>query len=238
VNTLFDQATYYAPRYKPFPLEGYPVNSLFGFRSGGVDEEGNGIIINKDGEEFEAKDAATFKIDDLVYLGSVSPTYFGGIYTNLSYKNLTLDLLFTYKGGHVSRMPHPLYIDAYAVSTNTHESLENRWRKPGDENIEGILPSLRPSTSYYYNEDYGMYHTDTRVFKADYLRFRKVSLSYNLNIKGSGKPKSILFYGEVRNLALFTKNKLGIDPDYIDPYTGSLRLTEPMNFILGIRASF
>lgn len=237
VENIFDQASYFAPRYKPFPLEGYPVNSLFAFKYGGIDSSGNGLIVNNAGEEFPAYAASTFSIDDLVHVGSVSPTYFGGITSNVRFKQFTLDLLFTYKGGHVSRKPHPIYFDGYAVSRNTHKSIANRWRIPGDENIDGILPALSTSGLYYGAQDYGMYHTDDKVFDADHLRFRKVSLSYDMNSILNKKLASLVLYGEIRNIALFTKNKLDIDPDFINPYTGALRLSEPLNFIFGIRAS-
>jgi len=237
VENIVDQASFYAPRYKPFPLEGYPVNSLFAYKYGGVDSEGNGIIINKDGETFPASEAGNFTVDDLIYAGSVSPTFFGGITSNLKYKQFSLDLLFTYKGGHVSRTPHPLYMDGYSVSTNTHESITKRWKNPGDENIEGVLPALKPASLYYGTTDYGMFHTDDKVFDADLLRFKSLSLSYNLLISNPKFSTSLVFFGEMRNIALFTKNKLDIDPDFINPYTGSLMLSEPMNFIFGVRAS-
>lgn len=237
VQSIVDQASFYAPRFKPFPLEGYPVNSLFAFKYGGIDSSGTGLIINNEGEVLPASFASTFTVDDLFHVGSVSPTYFGGITSNLKYKNFTLDLLFTYKGGHVSRMPHPIYFDAYSVSTNTHKSIANRWRNPGDENIDGILPALRPSGVYYGAEDYGMFHTNDKVFDADHLRFRKVSLSYDMSSIFNSKNTTLSVYGEVRNIAVFTKNKLDIDPDFIDPYTGNLRLSNPTNFIIGIRAT-
>jgi TonB-linked SusC/RagA family outer membrane protein len=237
VENTSDVSTYFAGRSRATPLTGFPINALFAYRSGGIDANGDGIILAPDGTEYNAQDVAVLKSADLVYMGSVSPTFYGGINTSLLYKQFTLDLLFTYKGGHVSRMPHPLYVEGYTVSGNTHNSVNNRWKSPGDESIEGILPALRPSGVYYSNEDLGMYHIDKRVFEAGMFRFRKLSLSYNLK-PASKPPLAIQLYGEIRNIFLLTRNKLGIDPDYIDPYTGTLRLRQPTSFTVGIRINY
>jgi len=237
VENTSDVSTYFAGRARATPLQGFPINALFAYRSGGIDANGDGIILSSNGTEYNAQDVAVLKSADLVYMGSVSPTYYGGINSTVNYKQFTLDLLFTYKAGHVSRMPHPLYVEGYTVPGNTHNSINNRWRSPGDENIEGILPALRPSGVYYSNEDFGMYHTDKRVFEAGLFRFRKLSFSYNW-IPASKSILALKLYSEIRNIFLLTKNKLGIDPDYIDPYTGTLRLTQPTSFIVGIRINY
>ncbi len=237
INTT-DVSTYFAGRFRPSPLEGYPVNSLFAYRSGGVDENGEGIVRSKVGRPYPARSVSVLTADDLRFMGSATPAFYGGITTNLKYKQFTLDLLFTYKGGHKSRMPHPLYLQGYGISSNTHRSIADRWMEPGDEDIPGILPALKPETVYYSNQDYGMFHTDKRVFDAGFIRFRKASLAYNFEIKKTNNPIPIQVYGEVRNIGILARNRLGIDPDYIDPYTGILRLSEPTSFVFGLRASF
>jgi hypothetical protein len=174
--------------------------------------------------------------EDLVYSGQTAPKYFGGFTSTVEYKNFMLTTNFTYKGGHISRMPMPLYGTAVGLG-NTHESITDRWTTPGDEMKPGILPAVDGNKVLWTQWRVPAFRNDIRVFDASSIKFRNIVLSYNTTFGGSKKYRAQIF-GEVKNVALFTKNKLGIDPDYINPYSGQLRLTEPRTFTIGIKTSF
>ena len=80
--------------------------------------------------------------------------------------------------------------------------------------------------------------TDDRVFDADYFKFQKVTLTYDFNVPIAGKKQSIQIYGEARNIATWAKNDLGLDPDFVNPYSGAIRLTDPFTFTFGLRGTF
>jgi hypothetical protein len=214
-------------------LEGYPISALNNYVSGGLTSTGDYITITADGSEVIGSEAYGLELEDLVFSGQVSPKYYGGFNTSLSYLKFTLSVNFTYQGGHVSRYPMPDY--AYVISGNTHESIANTWQIAGDENKEGILPSIQGPDYNTTQWRVPAFRTDNRVFDASHIRLRNIVLSYNTNIKSK---INLQIFGEIKNVAVFTKNELDIDPASINPYTGQLRFTEPRSFIIGIKTNF
>lgn len=216
--------------------EGFPISALYNFQYAGLNQYGNYLYRTADGGIVEGRDSGTLLFEDLVYSGQTTPKYYGGFNTIVSYKGLSLNLLLTYKAGYVSRLPMLDY-NAAAFTGNTHETIANVWTRPGDELKDGVLPA-------YYNEETDVINSldnswrnnafanDARYFDASHIRFKNVRLSYD-TVFGGKKQFNIQVYGLVQNLAVFTKNNLGIDPDYINPYTGALRFTEPRNYALG-----
>jgi TonB-linked SusC/RagA family outer membrane protein len=215
---------------------GMPISLMYNWRSAGVNSVGEYLTYRADGTTVEGNDAYSLLFEDLVYSGQTDPKYFGGFTSTVEYKRFMLTANFTYKGGHISRMPMPSYGVAVGGS-NTHRSIADSWSKAGDENKPGVLPAANGNEVLWTQWHVPAFRTDNRVFDASSLRFRNVVLSYNTTF-GGGKKYRAQIFGEVKNVALFTKNKLGIDPDYINPYSGQLRFTEPRSFTVGIKTSF
>lgn len=237
VDTPYQYASNFINKFSSTAyIEGNPIGSIYAYQNAGLDENGHRLLYNAAGDVIPVAEAGTLLADDIAYVGQVSPTYYGGITTNLSYKDFTLDLLFTYKGGHVSRMPELNYLNAMTVGANTHNSISNRWMEPGDENTAGLLPVLEVYRTNLL-EDRNLL-TDDRVFDADYFKFQKVTLTYDFNVPIAGKKQSIQIYGEARNIATWAKNDLGLDPDFVNPYSGAIRLTDPFTFTFGLRGTF
>jgi hypothetical protein len=113
------------------------------------------------------------------------PKYFGGITNNFAYKNLDLGFQFTFSGGN--------YFMDQAMQDATQrvaeypwlEFYENRWKKPGD-----IAKYPRP---FWNNNvlmedgsllgigDFRQRALSSYMYKADYLRFKNITLGYTLN---------------------------------------------------------
>lgn len=212
---------------------GNPISALYNYRSAGINSTGDYLTYDKEGNVYTGADASTLFFEDLVNSGQTTPKYFGGISAGLDYKKFKLDLLLSYKGGHVSRMPIPNY--GYAGSIfNTHESIAKTWRLAGDENKPGILPAMLGTVSTQSTWIAGAFNTDARVFDATSLRLKTIVLSYNTSF-GAKNKRHIQLFAEMKNVWVWTKNDLDIDPDFINPYNGQLRLTDPRSYTLGFK---
>ena len=91
----------------------------------------------------------------------------------------------------------------------------NFWRKPGDENVPGMLPApdLTNDGREYYNLIW--FANDKNVLKADYIKVRDIALSYNFapvlpRIKKLSSAKLTL---QVQNPFSWYRNDVGIDPE-------------------------
>ena len=216
--------------------EGFPISALYNFQYAGLNQYGNYLYNTANGGIVEGRESGTLIFDDLVYSGQTTPKYYGGFNTTASYKGLSLNLLLTYKAGYVSRMPMLNYNTA-AFTGNTHETIANIWTRRGDELKDGVLPAYYDGETDVINSldnswRNNAFANDAHYFDAAHIRFKNVRLSYDM-IFGTKKQFNLQVYGLVQNLAVFTKNKLGIDPDFINPYTGTLRFAEPRSYALG-----
>lgn len=217
-NTFFKEEQYlsymnYMPTYIG-TLEGYSTDKLFVFRYAGLNENGQPLVYNKDGEIMTPADKIE-SVDDLLYVGHQNPTVFGGVTLNVRWKNFTLYSLFTYQfGGHFMRPTLSGYI------TNTYSrdwakmtaDIADRWREPGDElktNVPGMTSDYIAVSRYKYS--------DINVEKSDYLRWRTVSLTYSFSnslISKIGIGGANIGIAMSNIGLLWKSNKAGIDPDY------------------------
>jgi len=238
VVSAFENANFFLNGGTSGAREGFPFSAMHNFRDAGLNQYGNYQYEAADGTIYTGADASAMVFEDLVYSGQTAPKYYGGFNTNVSYKDFSLDVLLTYKGGYVSRKPMVNYNVAVGTG-NTHQSIANAWTQPGDELNDGVLPT-------YVNEELGggavytsrtrwnqlIFRNDSHFFDASHMRLKNVRLSYNTPF-GTKKQFNLQVFALAQNLAVITKNKLGIDPDFINPYTGQLRFTDPKSFALG-----
>ena len=59
-------------------IGGYATDKMFAFRWAGLDENGQPLVYNKDGETVSATESIS-SIDDLVLVGHSTPTVYGGV---------------------------------------------------------------------------------------------------------------------------------------------------------------
>jgi len=218
------------------PIQGQALGSLYTFKYAGLNEHGNAMIYNGKGEKVLA-DLPTFDPKDLgaiQYQGNTTPPYFGGLSNTFTYQNFELYTLFTFKAGHKFMRPTADPIFQIAYNRIAQADLANRWRVPGDElktNVPAIDPLHTSNDSYV--------HSDYFVENASYIRFRDLTLTYNIPVKKLGwtafQMLSVSATG--RNLALWTANKEGIDPDYLDDLTSSV-LPPSRSFVFSVKATF
>lgn len=142
--------------------------------------------------------------NDRVIIGNPNPDLFGSVFTNLTYKQWNLDVLFNYTLGN----------DVYNYTRNQLESMSNfdnqtaavlnRWKADGD-----VTNTPRAN----YGDPMGNSRfSDRWIEDGSYVRLKNISLSYALPIKSS-VISSCTFFATGENLLTLTRYK-GLDPEF------------------------
>lgn len=214
-------------------VEGYAREALWSYRWAGLDDRGNPTIYGDKDEKVKVP-----VMSSLVNNGTFRAPYSGGFTNILHYKDFFTSVFLTYNFGNVIRRYTPdMY--GYAFSTNYDARIAERWRKPGDEahtDLAAITPSFDPTDFYDGRERVIQYSTNSEMSGA-YIRLREVQLGYQLPASLLKRTflNSVSFVAQMNNVALWKKNKYGIDPDAVDPMTGTYYLPEPRVTTLTLR---
>ncbi|WP_051315982.1 SusC/RagA family TonB-linked outer membrane protein [Algoriphagus vanfongensis] len=215
-----------------YPVEGYPLYSMFSYPWAGLNpDNGNpqGILDGSPSEDFTSIIRES-GIDDLVFHGSARPTVFGSIRNTLGWKGVSLSFNITYKLGYYYRRNSVLY-NSLLRGNPGHADYALRWQNPGDElstNVPSVPgnPNLNRDNLYRYSE--------ALVEKGDHIRFQDISLSYRFQ-NSFVKTKvldNLEIYSYINNLGILWK----ASSDPLDP---EFRNLNPMrSFSLGLRGSF
>lgn len=203
-------------------VNGYSMNSMFVFRNAGLDANGLTQVYNSKGTKMGT--TQTLYFNDLKYAGRKYAPYYGSYNANITFKRFNLYALFTYQFGNVFLKPsiNNYITQYYSLNYDISADIAKRWQNPGDESKTNV-PGLNGTATNVANSLTRYQNSDINVLKGDYVRFREVSLSYQLPALGMVsrivKDASLAF--AVRNLGLlWTANKQGYDPDYAN-YPGS-----------------
>jgi TonB-linked SusC/RagA family outer membrane protein len=220
-------------------IKGKPRNSLYAIRYAGLNDEGQPTAYKLDGTIVDSRN--DLDPEDLVFSGTYDPPYHLSLSNDITFKQFDLSFLIIYYGGHVQRDVasgyYPIYSSPDDLSTNLDKMVGNYWQEPGDEADIYKFPVNRTSIKSAVTNiwKYG----DIHVQKADYVKLRNVSLTYNL-------PKPFLdkanisrlnFVFDVRNPLSWFANKNNLDPE---AWTGqSSRGTAVMpTYTFGINLNF
>jgi TonB-linked SusC/RagA family outer membrane protein len=202
-------------------IEGYPVSSLFSVAFTGLSSEGMPQFINEEGEVAGSVNMQSYVSQYLKYEGPVDPPITGGLNSTLRWKDLSLNVFFSYQFGNKIRL-YPAFKAKYSDMDALPKEFYDRWLLPGDENttdIPGILDAFRYSSvgnAYPYN----VYnYSDVRVADGSFIRLKSVSLSYSLPKTITSKLagiKGVSFTLAGNNLwLLYSDKKLkGQDPEF------------------------
>ncbi len=206
-------------------VEGYPVRSLFSIVYKGLDPEtGIPSFVDHTGNISNNVYMQSTNIDNLKYEGSVEPTYVGGISNNFTYKNLTLNVFFTFQGGNVIRL-NPVFKTRYSDLDAMPNAFYDRWTMTGDEkvtNVPSIVDAYVESTQLSGVYPYNAYNYSTeRVAKGDFMRLKNVSITYSLPSDVLRKMKvfsKMSFTLAASNLCLLYSDKklCGQDPEFFN----------------------
>lgn len=199
-------------------VKGYPLNSLWGFKYGGIwkseEERERNRQTNAYASEstkwadgtpryYDMNHDGVLNQDDLVYQGSADPILYGGMQNSFFYKNFKLGVYVAYSlGGKIYNYGE--FYQAGGMYTNQFRYMLDSWhpeRNP-DSNIPraGYTDVALPS--------------DFMIHDASYIRLKNISLGYTLDLSKKWKNgiKDITFTFSGENLYLW-KNYNGFDPD-------------------------
>jgi TonB-linked SusC/RagA family outer membrane protein len=213
--------------------EGEALGTFYGYQWGGVDPQtGDVYYIDQNGE-------STFNptADDRRIIGDPNPDFIYSLGNTLSYKDFSLNIFLQGSQGNDVFNATRLQMEAMVDSKNQLASVNNRWRQPGDitnipRALEGDTKNSRLSTRY--------------VEDGSYLRFKAVSLSYNLPAPLLNKLNlsTLKLYLTGENLITITDYS-GFDPE-VNAFGGNTAVqgvdfgTYPQtrNVILGMNVRF
>lgn len=165
--------------------------------------------------------------NDRIVVGSTDPKFYGGFSTDLTWKGISLNAVFTYSHGAKKLSP---WYESLIGSNGTgiaSTDLLDRWTP---ENPDAQFP--RVLTGFDYNR-YGAGSMDFSVQKASFLRLSTLTLSYTFNNKllNAMKLANLRVYATGSNLFCLT-NYNGYDPETGDWYPPTRMYT------LGINLAF
>ncbi|MCU0394408.1 MAG: SusC/RagA family TonB-linked outer membrane protein [Chitinophagaceae bacterium] len=162
------------------------------------------VIVNSSGHPVRG---------DLVPMGSVLPTLYGGINNDLRYKNLTFSFLIDYNYGN-NILSATNY---YAMIRGLHQmTLEGRETGITTGVYENGTPNTVAATPQGYYTALAQNVTKLHVMDGDFIKLRQLTLGYNFpaSILKSLKIIQALNISLVaRNLAVLMKKTDNIDPE-------------------------
>jgi TonB-linked SusC/RagA family outer membrane protein len=202
---------------------GYSVGSIFAVPSNGVNTaNGQMIFVNSEGKEVQYNHIGSPKwtyldgtaapaIDnykDGKMQGSSLPKVFGGLNNTFNYKNFVLGVNLTFAQGN------QLYNGTRATISdqryfNNGTFIKDRWTTPGQvTDIQKLYYGDNVSAGFSFS-------STSKVEDGSYLKFKNVSLGYNVPIKETflkNSFTSVYVYLQGNNLYTFTKYR-GSDPE-------------------------
>jgi len=214
------------------PLQGYPINSIFGFKWLGLDNTGapQGVLNGVKSEDYASILNST-KTSDLDFFGSSVPTTFGSLRNTFSYRNFEFSFNISYKLNYYFRRASLNNTQLYNGNFQQPD-YDLRWQKPGDElttNVPALIYPTNPSSDAVYQ------YSSILVDKGDQIRLQDVQINYIFTkAKFKGLPFSSLnIYLYANNLGiLWRANKNGLDPDVYAGYP------TPKTIAIGLKANF
>lgn len=213
---------------------GKPVQGIKVFNYAGVDPAtGLYNFINRNG----VKGTYRLLVDptqldanlDRTQFIDLTPKFYGGISNSFTYKNLSMDVFFTFTSRMGKSFIGSQSFPAGSPGQNLSTALLDRWQKPGD--ITNVQRAGAALTTYFSQ---GNFTNSTGAYeKATYARLSSLNISYSLSpalAKRLGLS-GLSIFGQGSNL--LTISKYGdLDPENLGAGTAPLR-----NFSGGLRVT-
>lgn len=196
------------------PIVGKPVYALFSYYWAGLDPQ-TGDPRGYRGKEISKDYDAILNntpVDSLQYHGALQPTRFGSLRNEWSWKNLSLSVNISYKGGYYFRRSSVNYTSLLSNWTG-HSDYARRWQQPGDEQFTQV-PSMRYPNDLS-NRDNFYAASSVLVTRSDHLRLEDVRLSYQPDHSPFPWLPLLTVFAYARlDCILWRANREGIDPYY------------------------
>ncbi len=199
---------------------GGAVNRFYGYKTNGVystseEAAADGLyIVDETGAKqyFEAGDVRFVDLNgdgvindnDRTFIGDANPDIYGNIFTSLSWKNLTLDVNFSYSLGNDVFNYYRQQLESGSRFMNQTTAMLNRWT------YEGQVTDVPKAT---YDDPMGNSRfSDRWIEDGSYLKLKTVTLSYKLPISNT-YIQGLTVWAQANNVFTVTKY-LGTDPEF------------------------
>ena len=199
--------------------EGESPSAIYAVRSAGIDPaSGKEIFIKKDGTytyQYDAKDQ--------VSVGDTNPILQGSISSQVSYRNFSLTMNFSYRfGGDIYNSTRVSKIENINPQKNVDvRAFTERWHQPGD-----VVPYLNISTtggkSYVY--------TDRFVERDNELWLSNLYLQYSVPDAVARKLNAHKIYLGIGTSDLFRLTSAKYERGTAYPYSRNVNLTASVTF--------
>jgi TonB-linked SusC/RagA family outer membrane protein len=191
----------------------YGYKNLGVFTSEEAASAANLKLVDKNGDVqyFGAGDIhfEDFKKDGIIdendrqIIGDPNPDFFGSFNSKIDVGNFTLDMLFTYSYGNDVYNALRASLESGSVFANQSTAMLNRWFYEGQETSQPKATYMDPMGNSRFS--------DRWIEDGSYLRFKTLSLGYNIPLKNS-VIDGLKIWVSGNNLFTFT-NYLGRDPE-------------------------
>ena len=208
-------------------VQGYPLNSLWGFKYAGVWHNEAEVAANQATKAFAGVGTDAYQLgyprymdinhdgvlnqDDLVYQGSADPWLYGGLQNTFYIYGLRVGVYLAYSFGGKIYNYSEFYM-AGSRRTNQYRYMLDAWHP--ERNPESNLPRAGIIADQALPSDF-------MIYDASYLRLKTLSLSYTFDLSKRiswMKDLTVSLVGE--NLLLW-KRYNGFDPDVSSEGTSS-----------------
>ena len=146
--------------------------------------------------------------DDMTIIGNPEPKFNYGISSELSWKGLSLSMIFTGRvGGDIANL-NRYFLDSFTDSSDNirSEAWNGRWQGEGTSNF---YPAVNGSQgNSYFNKRFSTFLLEDGSF----FRLKNLTLAYQFNLKKLKWVRSIRVFGTATNLFTIT-NYSGYDPE-------------------------
>lgn len=233
-------------KFTSIAREGEKLGSFYGYKVKGIYRNESEISLNrKDGLPFLPGDYKFENIngdnlineDDRQVIGSPLPDFFGGFGTTLTYRNITLNALFSYSYGNDVYNLFAQRLSSMQDYSNQSAAVLERW-------ISEELPGNGHLPRAAYGDPSDNFETSDRwIEDGSYLKLKSISLSYDVPLRNRGGfVKGINVFANANNLFTVTGYN-GCDPETFLSADSMLRGIDtgasptPRSYIFGIKLS-
>lgn len=202
----------------PYQFYGYEAAGVFSTQA----EANQANLVNSKGLAYQAGDVhfvdhhedGRINDKDRVALGSASPDFFGGFFTQVKVKSFALSADFTYSKGNKAYNAVRQSLESLSSFNNQSVSAANRWTLEGQQTD---MPRAQ------WGDPVGNSNFSSRwIEDASYLKLKNITLSYQFNKKLFDFIRSGTVYVTGENLLTFT-NYLGMDPEFSYSYSDAIQ---------------
>lgn len=214
------------------PVIGKSLYSVAAYKWAGLDEYGNpvGYLNGEPSTDYlQMLVYGRQQGDNITYLGSGTPLFFGSLSNQVRYQSLTISMNLGYHLAYFIRKGYQLANGV--VNGSFHKDFAKRWQTSGDEKSTSV-----PAFLYPVNTQRETFYaaSEVHIIPGDHIRLDHIKANYTFNTSHWARPfRQIDFSVGLENgPLLWKKNKFGLDPSFPDGNDPQIRWTT------GLRVQF